>query len=96
MQPEKTSVRIHSRKSNLSKLQQYFDKKNISPKEVINLAYLKKINLINQKFNKLKILGSGKLKDKADIEVDFISKSAKRKIEESGGKIIFKNKNNKS
>ena len=81
---------------NLSNLQQYFDKKNISPKEVINLAYLKKINLINQKFNKLKILGSGKLKDKADIEVDFISKSAKRKIEESGGKIIFKNKNNKS
>ena len=41
------------------------------------------------KFNKLKILGSGEINSKLDIEVDFISKSAKTKIEKLGGKVTL-------
>ena len=41
-------------------------------------------------YNKFKILGSGNIERKIDIEVDFISKSAKEKIEKIGGKIILK------
>jgi large subunit ribosomal protein L15 len=45
--------------------------------------------LINNKYNKLKLLGSGDIKEKLDIEVNFISKSAKEKIEKSGGKVTL-------
>ena len=41
------------------------------------------------KYKKLKLLGSGDIKDKLDVEVNFISKSAKNKIEKSGGKVTL-------
>ena len=44
---------------------------------------------INNKYTKLKLLGSGEVKEKFDIEVNFISKSAKEKIEKSGGKVTL-------
>ena len=41
----------------------------------------------------LKILGSGECKEKINIHADFVSKSAKLKIEKNGGLIsISKNK----
>ena len=43
----------------------------------------------NNKYRKLKLLGSGDVKNKFDVEVNFISKSAKEKIEKSGGKVIL-------
>ena len=55
----------------------------------INLSVLKKSNLIGSKYRKLKILGVGDIKQKFDIEVNFISKSAKNKIEKTGGKVIL-------
>ena len=48
---------------------------------------MQKLNIVNKKYNKLKILGSGDIKEKLDIEANFISKNAKEKIEKSGGKI---------
>ena len=48
---------------------------------------LQKIKLIGKKYKKLKLLGSGDLKDKFDFEVNFISNSAKKKIEKLGGKV---------
>ena len=45
--------------------------------------------LINKKYKKLKLLGSGELKDKVDIEVNFASNSATKKIEKVGGKVIL-------
>jgi len=45
--------------------------------------------LINNKYRKLKLLGSGDIKNKFDVEVNFISKSAKEKIEKSGGKVTL-------
>ena len=55
----------------------------------INLSNLKKSKLINKKYKKLKLLGDGELKLKLDIEVNFISKSAKEKIEKLGGKVTL-------
>jgi large subunit ribosomal protein L15 len=74
---------------NLSKIQEIIDHKKASVTDKINLASLQKINLINKKYTKLKILGSGEIKDKLNIEVNFLSKAAKEKIEKSGGKITL-------
>tara|TARA_Y100000816_G_scaffold56866_1_gene37125 strand:- start:714 stop:1169 length:456 start_codon:yes stop_codon:yes gene_type:complete len=77
---------------NLSKLQLLLDKKIITPSEKIDLNYLKKINLLNNSFNRLKILGDGELKDKITLETDFISERAKLKLEKVGCTITIKTK----
>ena len=77
---------------NLSKLQLLLDKKIITPSEKIDLNYLKKINLLNNSFNKLKILGDGEIKDKITLETDFISERAKLKLEKVGCTITIKTK----
>ena len=74
---------------NLSKIQDTINKKKLLPNTKINLQNLQKLKLINSKYKKLKLLGSGDLANKFDIEVNFISKSAKEKIEKSGGKVIL-------
>ena len=74
---------------NLSKIQQIIDKQKNVINYKINLANLKKLKLINNKYTKLKLLGDGEIKSKFDIEVNFISKSAKEKIEKFGGKITL-------
>tara|TARA_Y100000748_G_scaffold93922_1_gene78421 strand:+ start:715 stop:1170 length:456 start_codon:yes stop_codon:yes gene_type:complete len=74
---------------NLSKIQDFIDKKKIKLEDKINLINLKKSKFINKKYSKLKLLGAGDLKQKMDIEVNFISKSAKEKVEKLGGKITF-------
>jgi len=76
-------------KLNLSKINEIIDNKKILPNTKINLPNLQKSNLINNKYRKLKLLGSGEIKKKFDIEVNFISKSAKEKIEKSGGKVTL-------
>ena len=74
---------------NLSKIQDTINKKKILLNTIINLQNLQKLNLINNKYRKLKLLGSGDIKNKFDVEVNFISKSAKEKIEKSGGKVTL-------
>ena len=51
---------------------------------------MKKLNLINKNSDKLKILGSGVIKDKITIEADLASKSAVDKLEKIGGSIQLK------
>ena len=75
---------------NLEKIQFYIDKKNINPSEVLNSDLLKKLKLINKNSVKLKILGTGELKDKINIEADLASKSAIEKLEKIGGSIQLK------
>jgi len=75
---------------NLSRIQELIKNKNNFTKEKINLETLQKLKLINKKYTKLKLLGSGDLKDKLNVEVNSISKSAKEKIEKLGGKVILK------
>ena len=74
---------------NLSKIQDIINNKKILPSTKINLQNLKKSNLINNKYRRLKLLGSGDIKNKFDFEVNFISKPAKEKIEKSGGKVTL-------
>jgi len=74
---------------NLSRIQEIINKNKILLNTKINLQNLQKSNLINNKYKKLKLLGSGDIKEKFDFEVDFISKSAKEKIEKSGGKVTL-------
>jgi len=75
---------------NLDKIQLYIDKKNIKTSDTLNSDLLKKLKLINKNSIKLKILGSGVIKDKINIEADLASKSAVEKLEKIGGSIQLK------
>ena len=75
---------------NLDKIQFYIDKKSIKSSDTINTNLLKKLKLINKNSVKLKILGSGSIKDKINIEADLASKSAVEKLEKLGGSIQLK------
>ena len=76
-------------KINLSKIQKILDKKINFSNGRVNLLSLQKVNLLNKKYKKLKLLGSGDIKEKFDTEVNFISASAKKKIEKLGGKVTL-------
>ena len=77
---------------NLSKIQSLLDAKRINSKTKIDLDLLKKANIVSKSYKKIKILGSGEIKDKIDINVDFSSKSAQEKLENIGGSITLKKK----
>ena len=72
---------------NLQQLQKYISKGKLNSKSLINLSELKKNKILKDKIDKIKLLGNGDIKDKINIEVDFISKSAKEKIEKNGSSI---------
>ena len=75
---------------NLNKIQYHLDKKNIKSSDLLNSDLLKKLKLINKNSIKLKILGSGEIKEKINIEADLASKSAVEKLEKIGGSIQLK------
>ena len=77
-------------KLNIGKIQLLLDKKKIKNSETINLGLLKKAKLISNNCLKLKILGNGELKDKITLEVDFISKSVKDKLDKTGSILKIK------
>ena len=77
-------------KINIGKIQSLLDKKKIKTSETINLSLLKKVKLISNNCLKLKILGNGELKDKITLEVDFISKSVKDKLDKTGSILKIK------
>ena len=74
-------------KINLGKLQYHIEKNSINSKDKVDLNLLKKLNIVNKKYLKLKILGSGELKEKIIIEANSFSKSAKEKLEKVGGTV---------
>ena len=75
---------------NLEKIQKYLDNKSISSNDLLNSDSLKKQKIINKNSTKVKILGTGEIKDKINIEADLASKSAIEKIEKIGGSIKLK------
>ena len=75
---------------NLEKIQSYIDKKTLKMSDLINSDLLKKLKLINKNSTKLKILGTGEIKDKINIEANLASKSAVDKLEKIGGSIQLK------
>ena len=74
---------------NLSLIQRILEKKKPIIEKSINLSLLKKLKFVNKKYNKLKLLGSGEVTNKFDVETNFVSKSAKEKIEKLGGKVTL-------
>ena len=72
---------------NLSKLQKMLDQTKNDLKSGIDLKVLKEKNLVNKKYLKLKILGTGEIKKNIEISAHFASKQALTKIEKAGGKI---------
>ena len=72
---------------NLEKIQSFINNKKIKSGDIINSQLLKKLKLINKNSYKLKILGTGDIKDKINIEADLASKSAIEKLEKIGGSI---------
>tara|TARA_Y100001970_G_scaffold292845_1_gene436118 strand:+ start:672 stop:1133 length:462 start_codon:yes stop_codon:yes gene_type:complete len=80
---------------NLSDLVLFIKNNKIKPQEEINIKFLTEKNLINKKYQKLKILGKGEIKDKLKISTDFISNSARVKVEKAGGSVnLLKQKSN--
>jgi len=79
-------------KINLDKIQFHIEKKTFNVTETINSSLLKKLKIINKNSQKLKILGTGEIKEKINIEADYISNSAKEKLEKIGGSIQIKKK----
>tara|TARA_B100000900_G_scaffold338239_1_gene300334 strand:- start:435 stop:887 length:453 start_codon:yes stop_codon:yes gene_type:complete len=75
---------------NLEKIQSYIDKKTIKTSDILNTDVLKKLRLINKNSKKLKILGTGQIKEKINIEANLASKSAVEKLEKIGGSIQLK------
>ena len=77
---------------NLKEIQEHIDSKKLKSNEKINIQLLKKLKMIKNKSNKVKILGNGEIKDKISLEVNFLSNTAKKKLEKSGSsvKIISK------
>ena len=77
-------------KINIEKLQTLIEKNILKTDEKIDLKNLIKKNILNKSYKKIKILGTGNINIKLDIEADFSSKSAREKIEKLGGKISIK------
>jgi len=75
---------------NLDKIQFFVDKKTIKNSDILNADLLKKLKLINKNSKKLKILGTGEIKVKINIEANLASKSAINKVEKAGGSIQLK------
>ena len=78
---------------NLDKMQSLIESKRINSANQINLETLKKAKIVSKAYNKIKILGSGEIKEKVDLNIDYISKSAVEKLKKVGGTVNLKKKN---
>ena len=85
----KSLVKKNTAILNLSKIQNFFEQKKINVEESLDLKLLQNKKIISKKYEKLKILGSGEIKNKVNLTVNFISKQAKEKIEKIGGKLTL-------
>ena len=72
---------------NLSKIQSFLDKYLDEIKDKFDLQTLKNKKLISKKYSKLKILGTGEIKNNIEITAHFVSKQASEKIKKAGGKL---------
>ena len=71
---------------NLTKIQKFMDGEKNNIKN-FDLKILKEKKVLNKKYLKLKILGSGDIKSNIEITAHFASKQAQKKIEKAGGKL---------
>ena len=74
-------------KLNLGDLQLLIKSKRIKSSEKIDIKYLHSSKILKKKYQKIKILGQGEIKDKLNLEVHFLSNSAKEKLSKNGSTI---------
>ena len=74
-------------KLNLGDLQLLIESKRIKSSDKIDLKYLQNFKIIKKKYKKIKVLGQGEVKDKLNLEVHFLSNSAKEKLSKNGSTI---------
>ena len=72
---------------NLEKIQKLLDEKKIDSNNKINIEVLKKLNVVNKKYNKIKILATGDLNKKIDLSVHLVSKKAEEKLKKNGSRV---------
>ena len=77
---------------NLTKIQNMIDKKENDLKNILDLKILKEKKLINKKYSKLKILGTGEIKNNIEIIANYASKQALEKVSKAGGKLSLSKK----
>ena len=82
----KSPFKINFQAVNVDRLQKLIDDKKVED-GVINAVVLYKNGLISKAVAPYKILGSGEIKAKVEVEAHSFSKSAKEKIESAGGSI---------
>ena len=71
-------------KLNVGDLQLFIESKRIKSSTKIDLKYLQSSKIIKKKYEKIKILGQGEIKEKLNLEVHFLSNSAKEKLSKNG------------
>jgi large subunit ribosomal protein L15 len=74
-------------KLNLGDLQLLVESKRIKSSEKIDIKYLHSSKILKKKYEKIKILGQGEIKDKLNLEVHYLSNSAKEKLSKNGSTI---------
>ena len=74
-------------KLNLGDLQLFIESKKIKSSEKIDIKYLHNSKILKKKYEKIKILGQGEIKDKLNLEVHYLSNSAKEKLSKNGSTI---------
>ena len=75
---------------NLSKIQNLIEKKIISPTDKIDLKLLISNKIVKKNTKNFKILGSGDISQKIQLDTNMLSKSAKEKLSKSGSTFITK------
>ena len=74
-------------KLNLGDLQLFIESKRIKSSEKIDIKYLHSSKILKKKYEKIKILGQGEIKNKLNLEVHYLSNSAKEKLSKNGSTI---------
>ena len=74
-------------KLNLGDLQMFIESKRIKSSEKIDIKYLHSSKILKKKYEKIKILGQGEIKNKLNLEVHYLSNSAKEKLSKNGSTI---------
>ena len=74
-------------KLNVGDLQLFIESKRIKSSTKIDLKYLQSSKIIKKKYEKIKILGQGEIREKLNLEVHFLSNSAKEKLSKNGSTI---------
>ena len=74
-------------KLNLRDLQLFIETKRIKSSDKIDIKYLHSLKILKKKYEKIKILGQGEIKNKLNLEVHYLSNSAKEKLSKNGSTI---------